>query len=199
MRVPSLAKHENERRCNDLLVFSFLLCVFGSTEESEPKNSSLHFSSQLCETSRSLLSFLLPMAPSAATFSAPAPESDAPGIRRRVGIAMLPSKVSPGSVFQGEGDIGRLVLDCSQTPNAFFFPFSTLLLKKKKKTLSNPLSFPPKNSGTKKKQAAKHLRPELIEAVGKAGYEIVPVVPGKLAEAGRLDALLHKIRTPGKR
>ena len=47
-------------------------------------------------------------------------------------------------------------------------------------------------------QAAKHLRPELIEAVGKAGYDIVPVVPGKLAEAGRLDALLHKIRTPGK-
>jgi len=56
---------------------------------------------------------------------------------------------------------------------------------------------PPGNK--QKKQAAKHLRPELIEAVGKAGYEIVPVVPGKLAEAGRLDALLHKIRTPGKR
>ena len=150
MRVPSLAKHENERRCNDLLVFSFLLCVFGSTEESEPKNSSLHFSSQLCETSRSLLSFLLPMAPSAATFSAPAPESDAPGIRRRVGIAMLPSKVSPGSVFQGEGDIGRLVLDCSQTPNAFFFPFSTLLLKKKKKPSQTLSLFPQKTPGQKK-------------------------------------------------
>ena len=35
--------------------------------------------------------------------------------------------------------------------------------------------------------------------MGKAGYDIVPVVPGKLAEAGRLDALLHKIRTPGEK
>ena len=74
------------------------------------------------------------------------------------------------------------------TANAlFFFPTSTPSLTSKK------------NKKIKIKQAAKHLRPELIEAVGKAGYEIVPVVPGKLAEAGRLDALLHKIRTPGKR
>ena len=137
-------------------------------------------------------------APPAAAFSAPAPEPDAPGRRRRVGIAMLPTKVSPGEreLLEKQEKRGTflffLIATTANAPLPPSTPFDSLRLLR-------PLSKTPKTKKKhKKKQAAKHLRPELIEAVGKAGYEIVPVVPGKLAEAGRLDALLHKIRTPGE-
>ena len=47
-------------------------------------------------------------------------------------------------------------------------------------------------------QSAKHLRPGLLAAAARAGFDLVPVsAAAPLAEQGPFDALLHKIRTPG--